>query len=322
LGSTARIFQIHQLIKRDRPVTLQGLMQRFEVSQATAKRDLALLRDQLGAPLIYDRDANHYRYDSTAAEFELPGLWFNESELFALLASEQLLESVQPGLLSPYLGPLRTRIRTLLEKGGHSGEAVTSRIVLQPIGRRQNRMECFGLVAGAVLDATVITIGYHGRGRDALSQRQVHPYRLLYYRDNWYLIAWCDKADALRSFALDRIVTARLTGNKVQAIDDESLQHHIGGGFGIFAGTVTDWAVLRFTPHAARWVADEQWHPEQIGHWRDDHYELHIPYANPTELLMDILKYGPDVEVLSPAALRHQVVERARQMLQQYQDEE
>lgn len=294
-------------------------MERFEVSKATAKRDLALLRDQLGAPLIYDHFESRYCYDNDAQEFELPGLWFNESELFALLASEQLLETVQPGLLAPYLGPLRSRIRSLLEKGGHSGEAVTSRIVLQPIGRRQTRMECFGLVAGAVLDGSIIAIDYHGRGRDELSQRRVHPYRLLYYRDNWYLIAWCEKAAALRSFALDRIVTAHLTDDKVSPIDEATLQQHIGGGFGIFAGQVTDWAVLRFTPHAARWVADEQWHPEQVGHWRGDHYELHIPYANPTELMMDILKYGPDVEVISPAALRQQLHERVMKTLQQYQ---
>jgi predicted DNA-binding transcriptional regulator YafY len=297
-------------------------MERFEISRATVKRDLALMRDQLGAPLIYDHHNGGYLYDRKAQEFELPGLWFNESELFALLASEQLLETVQPGLLSPYLGPLRSRIRSLLDKGGHSGVAVTSRVVLQPIGRRQAKLESFGLVAGAVLDGNVVDIDYHGRGRDELSRRRVHPYRLLYYRDNWYLIAWCEKARALRSFSLDRIVTAHLTGEQVEPIDEPSLQQHIGGGFGIFAGEVTAWAVLRFSPRMARWVADEQWHPEQVGHWRGDHYELHIPYANPTELMMDILKYGPDVEVVAPAALRSQVVARARETVAQYQEQE
>jgi predicted DNA-binding transcriptional regulator YafY len=68
----------------------------------------------------------------------------------------------------------------------------------------------------------------------------------------------------------------------------------------------------------SRWVADEQWHPEQVGKWIGEHYELHVPYANPTELLMDILKYGPDVEVVAPAALRTMVEERLRQALQQY----
>lgn len=296
-------------------------MDRFEVSKATAKRDLTFMRDQLGAPIIYDRYSNRYRYDQLSREFELPGLWFNESELFALLACERLLEAVQPGLLGPYLSPLRERIHLLLEKSGHGGEMVASRIVIQPVGKRTTTIECFGMVAGAVLDASVITIEYHGRGRDELSQRLVHPYRLLYYRDNWYLIAWCEKAAALRNFSLDRIVNAHLMSGSVRPIDAAVLDEHIGRGFGIFAGEVTDWAVLRFSPRMARWVADEQWHLEQIGHWHDGYYELHIPYANSTELMMDILKYGPDVEVLSPISLRREVAARLQQALQPYQKE-
>lgn len=152
-----------------------------------------------------------------------------------------------------------------------------------------------------------------------MSQRRIHPLRLLYYRDNWYLIAWCESADALRTFSLDRIKDARIQAVPLRQVDEEALKHHLTAGFGIFAGEPGDWAVLRFTPRMARWVADEQWHPEQVGEWRGEHYELHVPYANPTELLMDILKYGPDVEVVAPATLKKLVKERLQLALGQYQ---
>lgn len=165
MGITSRIFQLHQILKKERRLSLQVMMERLEVSKATIKRDLELLRDQLGAPLIYDRHENAYYYDARQGEFELPGLWFNESELYALLASEQLLETVQPGLLGPHIGPLKARIHTLLEKSGHASDTVTSRIVLQPMGSRRLESTCFGTVAGAVLDGKVLDIGYHGRGK-------------------------------------------------------------------------------------------------------------------------------------------------------------
>jgi predicted DNA-binding transcriptional regulator YafY len=310
MGTTSRIFELHRLLSGTRGRSLQQLMEHFEVSRATIKRDIELMRDQLGAPILYDRDTNRYHYGQHAPAFELPGLWFNASELHALLAAEQLLEAVQPGLLAPQLEPLKARIRKLLEKSGHSSETVTSRILLQPMGHRRAVSDNFATVAGALLEGRVLDISYLGRGKGARSERRIHPQRLLHYRDNWYLIAHCEKADALRTFALDRIEQAKAQQTEAETTDEQQLQRHLGDGFGIFSGDTQQWAILRFTAHMARWVADEQWHPEQKGHWRDDHYELHIPYTNPTELLMDILKYGPEVEVIAPEALRAQVRER------------
>lgn len=319
MGVTNRIFQLHQLFRTGQFFTLQHLIEKMEVSKATIKRDFDLLRDQLRAPLIYDRYENAYRYEEQETQFELPGLWFNASELHALLSAEQLLETVQPGLLAPHISPLKARIRTLLEKSGHSSETVTSRIILQLMGHRHLESECFGSVAGAVLDGHAMDIHYHARGTNQGSDRRIHPQRLLYYRDNWYVIAWCEKAQALRTFALDRIRRAKVLTQPVHHVDEQVLQQHLNAGFGIFAGESENWAVLRFTPRMARWVADEQWHPQQMGRWQGEHYELHVPYADSTELLMDILKYGPEVEVLAPSSLKTQLLERLEQTLRQYQ---
>lgn len=80
-----------------------------------------------------------------------------------MLASEQLLEAVQPGLLSPYIGPLRSRIRKLLEQGGHSADTVTSRVQLQSAARRPIDPDTFSAVVGAVLNGRVLEMEYHGR---------------------------------------------------------------------------------------------------------------------------------------------------------------
>jgi predicted DNA-binding transcriptional regulator YafY len=141
----------------------------------------------------------------------------------------------------------------------------------------------------------------------------------VHYRDNWYLDAWDHGRRALRSFAVDRIERARTLNEPAKDVPDSRLDAHFASSYGIFAGRPKHKAVLRFTPERARWVADEVWHPDQEGLLlADGSYELRIPYADPRELLLDILKYGPDVEVLAPAALRREVAERLRAAATQY----
>ena len=71
------------------------------------------------------------------------------------------------------------------------------------------------------------------------------------------------------------------------------------------------WARLLFTPERARRVAQQLSHPDQESHVHPDgSYELLIPYVDDRELLDDILRFGPDVEVLAPAHLRLKVHQR------------
>ena len=77
--------------------------------------------------------------------------------------------------------------------------------------------------------------------------------------------------------------------------------------------------MLRFTRERARWVADERWHPGQTGQFlTDGRYELRIPCRDSRELVMDILRHGPEVEVVAPEELRAEVVATLRRALGQY----
>ena len=322
MNRAERIFRLHRCLKSRQPPSLAKLMDELEASRATINRDLEYMRLHMGAPITYDRDTNGYRYAADAPEFELPGLWFNQSELHALLACEQLLEEVQPGLLSPYIGPLRARIRKLLEQGSTSAEAVGTRVLLRSVARRDVDSERFGTVAAAAVGQRQLRIDYMGRARERSTTRTVHPQRLVRYRDNWYLVAWCESAADLRIFSLDRITAARPLEVKAKDVPAAELDRQLGASFGIFTGTARAWAVLRFTAHAARWVEAETWHTDQIGQWRGDAYELQVPYSDPRELLMDILKYGPEVEVVAPEELRSEIARRLHSAAARYRSAE
>ena len=316
-----RIYDLHKILSAARyPVSRQKLEQELECSRATVKRIIESMRLYLNAPIRYDRKLNGYIYDRGSDEpmYELPGIWFNASELHALLSVHQLLADVQPGLLEKQLAPLQERIENLLNLQQQKGEELVQRIRILQIAARPAG-EWFQVVAGATANRRQIRISYYNRSRDDSSERTLSPQRLVHYRDNWYLDAWCHLRKGLRTFALDSIESVSVRDKAAKSISRKSLDEHYSSAYGIFSGKASDKAVLRFDAERARWVSKEQWHPQQQGEWLGDgSYRLSLPYNNLTELVMDILRHGRHVEVLEPQGLRKQVVEEIGRMQAMY----
>jgi predicted DNA-binding transcriptional regulator YafY len=316
-----RIYKFHQaILSRRHPVSLQTLQDELECSRATVNRIIQEMRLYFNAPIAYDRSRNGYHYAlSDGQAFELPGLWFSEAELYALLTTQQLLAHVQPGLLDTQLKPIKERIEQILAAKHLGSEEISKRVRILRMTGRNVALECFQTVAGALLQRNRLHISYHGRGNDETSSREISPQRLIHYRDNWYLDAWCHTRNALRSFAVERIIAAQALPQRCRDVPEKQLDAHYTSAYGIFAGKPKHTAILRFTPERARWVADEHWHPQQQNQWLEDgSYELRIPYSDPRELVMDVLKHGGEVEVIAPESLRNALAEHLQNALGRY----
>ncbi len=319
-----RFYALHGLLSSHKhPVPLTRIMEELECATSSAKRLIAKMRLYLDAPIKYDRQKNGYYYDQSQYAdhpYELPGLWFNTSELHALLTSHTLLERVDPGVYGQQINPLRKRIETLLEKTGQSSDEISRRIRILSIANRHFDNTIFRHTTNAVLQRKQLKIRYRGRQNTEAVSRTISSQRLIYYRNNWYLDAWCHLRNEFRTFAVERIEYAHQLKQKARHISEDELNSYFTSAFGIFSGAAKHTAVLHFTPERARWVAEEQWHPQQQSTWLDNgYYELRLPYGNPTELIMDLLKYGSDVEVIKPASLRNAVKRKIYCMAQLYQ---
>src|SRR3990167_7151020 len=118
MDRTERFYKIEMLLKSRGSVSFAVLREELDVSPATLKRDLQYLRDRLHAPIVYDAFDNGYRFDGGAqvgARHELPGLWFSENEIHALLTMHQLLAGLDDdGVLSRQLQPMLDRLQGML----------------------------------------------------------------------------------------------------------------------------------------------------------------------------------------------------------------
>ena len=319
---TERFYKIQQLLKIRRYVGTQEFLDALEVSRATFKRDLEYLRDRFNAPIVYDADHEGYRFDDKVedrAVWQLPGLWFSAEELLALLTMDRLLAELAPGVLSEVIGPFRKRIKELLASGEHSAQDVASRIRVLTMGSRAIEPAYFRTIATALLSRRRLRVRHNRRQDGDVLEREISPQRLVHYRDNWYVDAFCHKRQALRTFAVDAIEQATVLDKAAKEVGEDSLERHFASGYGIFAGAETQEAVLLFNATRARWVSRETWHPKQDGKLQlDGTYLLKFPYSREPELVMDILKYGADVEVLAPESLRQAVAAQLTEAARHY----
>jgi predicted DNA-binding transcriptional regulator YafY len=130
----------------------------------------------------------------------------------------------------------------------------------------------------------------------------------VHYRDNWYLDAWCHLRENFRSFSIDAIEKFELLNKEAVEVSKESLDAVMGAGYGIFSGTTTNWATLKFSPKRSQWVSREVWHPHQKTSVDvDGSFVLKIPYSDDRELIGDIMRFGPEVEVIEPQSLKSKV---------------
>jgi len=331
MDRTERFYKIELLLRSRGCVSFDALRDELDISPATLKRDLQYLRDRLSAPIVYDRFENGYRFEHgddhalPGARHELPGVWFSEKEIHALLTMHQLMAGLDDdGVLSRHLQPMVDKLQGMLGADESEARELMRRVKMIATARRRTPSRHFELLGSALVQRKRIWLRYFKRTDRSTSEREVSPQRLVNYRNTWYLDAWCHASDGLRRFALDAVRDATLLAAKAKHVPLRDLEAQLDAGYGIYAGGAkVKWATLVFDAVAAQWVANEEWHPQQQSRWLDGtpgagRYELRVPYADPTELAMDILRHGDSVVVTGDKALAAMLAQRLRSAAARY----
>lgn len=326
MDRTERFYRIELMIRSQGSVSFAQLMHELGISPATLKRDLEYLRSRMDAPIVYDRDSNGYKLqadprDARQLRHELPGVWFSEAEIHALLTMHQLISGLdEGGVLARHLQPLLDKMHGMLGSSEAEARELMKRVRIMSPARRPVVPRHFELIGSALTRRQRVSLIYWVRSRQERTERAVSPQRLVHWRNTWYLDAWCHASEGLRRFALDAICDARLIEQPpAKDVALKTIEDELDAGYGVFSGALIEWAELRFSPEAAQWVAHERWHPRQEATLHDDgSLTLRLPYTDATELAMDVLRHGPQVKVLGPATLVDKVARQLRQASEMY----
>ena len=306
-----RIWQLHkELSSRRFPIKIVDLAEQLECSEKTVSRTLKQMQLELNAPLEYVPEARGWRYSTDQQDqFELPGLWLNESELVSLILLLSILETFGNGLLNQDMRRTDAYITKLLQDRGLNRDAMAAKLKVLPIAQKFLPSKTLYTISEALFKGYQVAIDYIDFNQ-CETARTVSPQTLVYYRDNWYLDAWCHLRGDLRTFSIARMTRVAITDAVADIIDPESLAAYFSESYGIFSGKPTQIAKLKFAPAIAREISMQCWHEKQNAYWDAEHYLLEIPYGKSEELIMDIMRYLPHVEVLEPSDLKEAVKAR------------
>jgi proteasome accessory factor C len=316
-----KVIELHRILaashgfrKRD------DLTEQLHCSRATFYRLVDILRHVFEAPLDCSHRYHGYKYDlKDGKTFELPGLWFKTEELECLICLEAIASSLQKGYLTEAFSAFRVRLERLLKAQKITLANWRERFKVIPIASRKTDSRVFQKVAQAVLHRNQLEVDHQKLTKDKPDTRRISPQTLLRYRDNWYVDGWCHESNKLRTFALNRISRAEIKPGKAKQIPRQELDEFFGASYGIFTGPAVQTAEILFTGFAAKEIPQEEWHPKQQGEIRPDgNYVLRIPYSDSTELLMDILRWGENAQVLGPEPLRLEIERKIKKMSENY----
>jgi predicted DNA-binding transcriptional regulator YafY len=294
-----------------------SLSERFEVSTKTAQRDIDFMRDRLLCPLEYDSSQKGYYYDDET--FSLPMVYLSSEELSALLIARKMLQDISGGSIGDEISSIVDKITNILKKHSVVADHIDGAFSFQLIEYSPAPEAVFKSVLESCLKKRCLSFTYYSPATEEKSTRTVEPYHLFNYMGTWHLIGYCRLRKEIRDFALSRISDANVSTEPFKIQADFDFKKYFLSTFGLYKGKSTKEVTLRFTPEKSKWIKDQIWHKDQkVKYLKDGSLELSFPVSDFSEIKMEILKHGDDVEVISPKSLRDLIKAEAEKIAKIY----
>lgn len=301
-----RILEMDRLIRDHQYPNPRSIAERFEVSIRTVYDDLRHLRDQLGAPVQFDKKQGGWFYTDPSS-FALPAIFLSEGDMLAVFIGIEVA--------GRYAGtPYESMLKKSLDK---IARALPDTVSLQldqfasfatPPSLTVDE-EKLNQLYDAVRRCQPVRMTYFTASSGKTAERQVDPYHLHHYNGEWYLIALDSKRREIRVFNVGRIKKLYPVANTVfRRPAHFNAGEWLQNSFGIECDGKVHQVRIRFDAAQARYIRERTWHRQQcITDAEDGSLVLQFPAAGLGEVLRWVMKYGSHAQVLQPALLRKMV---------------
>ncbi len=288
----SRLFKILYHLLDKGQATAPELAEKFEVSVRTIYRDIDALSGA-GIPVYTEAGRNggiHLMNDFVLDKVLLSAE--DKQEILTSLQSMNVTQSINnQDTLSKLLAIFDVSLENWLE------------VDFSRWGNNESDNHKFKILKSAIINRKIVRITYVSSYAE-ISQREIHPLKLMYRSRAWYLKAYCTEKKDFRLFKLTRILDCELMDEEFSAcvFPEQSdpppqQQYH----------TIK----LRFSKEAAYRVYDEF---DQTQVQQQENGDLLVSAEMPEDawLIGFLLSFGTQVDILSPIYLKDFLAEQAK----------
>ena len=314
-----RIYAILDEVKKGGFPNCRSLADKFEFSQKTIQRDVTFMQDQLGIPVAYN--ASMYGYELDGHDDDFPVFEPKVEDLAALFLMCQTMKNVEGTKLAEVLQPAFER---LVRRFDVNWEDLSHFFSSKANGNLKLDLTTFGKLAEAVLSEQEVSFNYRKPEDKKAMKRRLQPYHILEMNGGWYVLGHDMDRDALRTFAMHRIVGLRLWKKTFSRPSDFNISECTDGSIGVWShnGKKPVDVVIRVRGWLARIAQERSWHQSQILNILDedgDKVEVRMQLHSMNEFKRLLLGWGRYAEVIEPKELRDMVRDEVAEVMKIYE---
>ena len=311
----SRLLELDKRIRQGQHPNCLSFSVEWEVSQKTVQRDIDYLRDELKAPIEYDREKKGFYY--TKDSWFLPSISVSEGDLLAILVAERALEQYRGTPIARELERVFGKISDMLpDKISVRPELIFNKFSFTSPPTRSIDTNIWAAVVRGLVNQQVLRMSYKSIEKQTTTSWQVQPFHMANLQGEWYLFGKGVEEDFVRQFSIGRIQKVNVTDKKFEMPADFDSKKFLANTFGRFAGNNrTNGIRILFDKEVAPWILEKQWGPKQVIKSRKNgDLELTFCAAGVFEVFRWVMAWGRWAKVLAPTELKRMVDEEIAAM--------
>ena len=300
LERTSRALDLVPYLLEHQGISITELAEVFGVSENQINEDLILIH-MCGLPGYTPLELiDMYYEDGYVTVSEPQSLHsprrMNRHEMAAILVGLDLLKSIRSGDLEIEISNLQAKLLSNIK--------IENPFV---VVHQELTNDFLQIIESAIAKSTPLKIEYVSANKDEKSERNILPLELYVQNRMNYLIAWCDKAQADRTFRLDRILKCELlAGVEIRSKNHQGLVEQIAPS-----------TKLLVHSSARSFIEENQAIISEISKIGES-FEVKLSQIEEEWLIRTALGYGPGIEVIEPARVATEILKRKGAILSRY----